>query len=177
MVNLLCNVNRDVLPRILLRKLEIYGVSGVALVWVRSYITNRSQIVEIEYNMNLNTSKYFSRECKILKDVPQGSVLGPLLCLVYINDLPLLIKNGRTTLFADDTAITVSSTRPTKSGFLSYKFNNDDINTSLVNNKDVEKIKSIKFLGVHTSYHMKWDLHIKHVANKIIPYCYGLLRV
>jgi hypothetical protein len=50
---------------------------------VRIYLTNRSQIVEIEANMNSNISKHFSRESKILKDVPQGSVLGPLLFIHY----------------------------------------------------------------------------------------------
>ena len=86
------NVNHD----ILFTKLETYGERGVALDWVRSHIKS-------------NVSKSFSRECQILKGVPQGSVLGPLLFLVYLNDHPLPTNNCHTTLFSVDTTITVSS--------------------------------------------------------------------
>ena len=64
---------------------------------------------------------------------------------------------------------------PSKSGFLSYKDKNDELDALIVNNKDnIEK--SMKLLGFHILYDMNWDLHIKPVAHKIIPYCYGLLR-
>ena len=66
---------------------------------------------------------------------------------------------------------------PSKSCFLTYKVSDEDNVRLAINDKDmIEKSESMKFLGINISYDMKWELHINHVANKIIPYCYGLLR-
>lgn len=82
---------------ILLGKLERYGVRGVALNLIKSYLSNRQQYVSIgDYSSNL-------REISI--GVPQGSNIGPLLFLIYINDLGNIALNGTPRLFADDTAI------------------------------------------------------------------------
>ena len=85
-------VNHD----ILLRKLDHYGIRGSILNWFKSYLTNRKQYVDI----NGETSKIKEISCS----VPQGSVLGPLLFLLYINDLPNT-KVLDFYLFADDTNI------------------------------------------------------------------------
>ena len=81
----------------MLKKLEYYGVRGVVLNWFCSYLKDRKQYVSV----NGHTSK----ELKVTCGVPQGSVLGLLLFLVYINDLPTVSKILRFYLFADDTNI------------------------------------------------------------------------
>ena len=83
---------------ILLYKLETYGIRGICLKWFRSYLTNRKQRVEV----NGVSSGWRNISC----GVPQGSILGPLLFLVYINDLPRSCPSTEVLLFADDTNLT-----------------------------------------------------------------------
>ena len=85
---------------ILLRKLEFYGIRGLALQWFKNYLTGRKQYVL--YN-NTQSSKQY-----ITCGVPQGSVLGPLLFLIYINDTPNCLKHSKSIVFADDTTIFAS---------------------------------------------------------------------
>ena len=80
---------------ILLRKLDHYGIRGSILKWFKSYLTNRKHYGYI----NGESSKIKEISCS----VPQGSVLGPLLFLLYINDLPNISKVLDFYLFADDT--------------------------------------------------------------------------
>ena len=83
--------------RILLSKLEHYGICGCALEWFRSYLSHRKQYVSV----NGSNSSLLSITC----GVPQGSVLGLLLFLIYIIDLPNASKKLTFYLFADDTNI------------------------------------------------------------------------
>ena len=82
-------------PR-LLGKLSCYGISGNIINWIKAFLLGRSQVVRV------NGEK--SEETAVLSGIPQGSVLGPLLFVVYINDLPESVKSN-IFLFADDTKI------------------------------------------------------------------------
>ena len=83
--------------KILLKKLEHYGVRSHAIKWFTSYLTGRKQYTSVN-----NAS---SQVVEIFYGVPQGSVLGPLLFLIYINDLNQAIKFSYIRHFADDTNI------------------------------------------------------------------------
>ena len=80
---------------ILLHKLKHYGIRGVAYSWFESYLKDRKQYVSI--------NGYSSKHLSISPCVPQGSVLGPLLFLIYINDLRTAIKHCKVHHFSDDT--------------------------------------------------------------------------
>jgi len=103
----------DVLDnKILLFKLDAYGIKGLVNQWFQSYLSNQKKYVEINYiENNSRISEKFTSTLKKMKGgVSQGLVLGPDLFLLKINDLPINIQGGRTTLFADGTNIQIEAT-------------------------------------------------------------------
>ena len=89
---------------ILLKKLECYGFRGITNNWFKSYLSNRKQYVSV--------SGVDSGFKDIKHGVPQGSVLGPILFLLYINDLKNALVYSRSFNFADDTAILYTDVNP-----------------------------------------------------------------
>ena len=89
--------------QILLDKMQFYGITGLANKWFSSYLDNRKQYCRV----NGTTSSIENIDI----GVSQGSCLGPLLFLLYINDLPFALKIAKATMYADDTAISYSSVK------------------------------------------------------------------
>ena len=81
--------------KILLRKMEIYGIGGTTLKWFENYLTNRKQYIQIT-----NIKKTDLKD--VVCGVPQGSILGPLLFLIYVNDLQYASNLLDPIMFADD---------------------------------------------------------------------------
>jgi len=81
----------------LIEKLRHYGISGDLLSWIGAYLTNRNHRVRVDQT--------FSDYDPVTSGVPQGSVLGPLLFLIYINDLPSVTRHSTVKMFADDSKL------------------------------------------------------------------------
>ena len=175
--------------KILLTKLEHYGVRGSILKWFESYLTDRKQYVFL----NGVKSDVASMSC----GVPQGSVLGPLLFLLYINDLPNISCKLIFFLFADDTNIYYESNdlkeiekivnqelkhlsewlnvnrlalNVKKTNFVIFRSNRKPANhnvTLILNRKALEQKDHVKYLGIYMDQHLNWKYQISHVSKKV----------
>ena len=90
-------VNHD----ILIRKLEQYGINGNELLWFKSYLNNRVQTVNVDSTLSDFRS--------INIGIPQGSILGPLLFIIFVNCLPYAVSDCKTVMYADDTSLMCKS--------------------------------------------------------------------
>ncbi len=181
----------------LLRKLAHYGVTGKPLAWIESFLMNRSQEVVVEGER--------SEKGAVTSGVPQGSVLGPTLFLVYINDLSADISSN-VRLFADDTIVYRPITTPADTDLLQSDidklgswektwqmgFNVEKCNSLTVtlrkkpivqhyvlNNKSLERVSSAKYLGVTLTSNLNWAKHVKAItakANKTSAFVYRNLK-
>ena len=103
---------------ILIKKLEKYGIRGSPLQLLASYLTDRQQYTIV--------NQYKSKSRNVICGIPQGSILGPLLINIYINDFPLA-SNSTIHLFADDTNITLSHSNVST---LQQNINDESVNVS-----------------------------------------------
>ena len=176
-------VNHD----ILLRKLHRYGVCGSALLWFESYLKDREQFVSIgDMSSDIKISNI---------SVPQGSVLGTILFLVYVNDLPNISDAFSPTMFADDCTLSVIgldienitaicnselaefeswavanrlsiNIDKTKCLLVSNIYHPDDLNV-FFNGQNLEFVDCTKFLGITIDSNLKFDKHIKEICSKV----------
>ena len=113
-----------------LSKLKFYGINGKDLALYHSYLDNR-HCRRATYNDSKNSNKV-SSWAKVSHGAPQGSVLGPLLFLVYVNDLPKIInKTSAPIIFADDTSILFAH-----SNLIDFNKNIHTIFTTLINGSE-----------------------------------------
>ena len=174
---------------ILLSKLDYYGIRGTANEWFNSYLSNRRQFVSI--------NGHDSGEVNMSYGVPQGSVLGPLLFLIYINDLHKALKYSTTRHFADDTYLLNSNHSPkqlqkqlnldlrflcnwlkankislnaSKTELLIFRHPNKRVNFEFKIKIDGKKLipsKYVKYLGVLIDSHLNWSYHINSLSSKL----------
>jgi exonuclease III len=178
-------VNHD----ILITKLDRYGIRGNAKKWITSYLTDRQQYCS--YN-NLK-----SANLKINCGVPQGSILGPLLFIIYLNDLANISDKLSTILFADDSNVFIDGPDLTqvqnilndeipklvdwlcanrlslnikKTHFMIFGQKKKNTNTQLsinINGQPIELVKQTKFLGLMLDDALSWKPHSIYISKKI----------
>lgn len=127
---------------LLIQKLHTYGVTGNALQWFTSYLSGRTQSV------NINSTLSDFKEIDI--GIPQGSILGPLLFIVYVNSLPDCI-NCKCVMYADDTTLLFSASDPNT---LQCQMNNNMLKIAqwFENNQLTLNIKKTKFMIFGTAH-------------------------
>jgi hypothetical protein len=171
---------------LLLSKLERYGVRGHALALMSSYLLDRKHYVYV------NGSSSDVLPLKV--GVPQGSCLGPLLYLLYTNDINYLLKDTNVVLFADDTALVERNASPklllySLSCYLNMildwsNYNKLSINLKktkwifftnrkvlipklYLNDIEIENVRSFKYLGFHMDERLNYKTHVKYIKTRL----------
>jgi hypothetical protein len=142
----LCKAFDTVNHEILIKKLFTYGIQNKSLDWFKSYLQNRKQFCVV----NNATSSLRNLNC----GVPQGSNLGPLLFLLYVNDLPNCLKKSHAAMYADDTNITVRSSSLT---YLEEALNDEleNIHQWLLSNKLTLNVKKTEYMVIGTRQRLR----------------------
>lgn len=182
---------------ILLKKLNHYGIRGVALEWFTNYLKERK--IYTYFNNTESTSTE-----NVEYGVPQGSVLGPLLFILYINDLKNSLENSSAILFADDTTLYNNnkseeilfretnvdldlisnwfkanklSINALKTKYILFRKKTHKISSFhnlTLDGKILERVQSTCFLGMHFDEILSWNTHIDNLHKKLSSCLYAL---
>lgn len=197
----------DFVPHnLLLQKCEFYGIRGIPNKWIRSYLSERHQQVEIK-NINANGAEisYLSKTRANEVGVPQGSILGPLLFLIFINDLPLVTQH-HCTLFADDISVIINGKNKenynmeinntvcnvinwlndnnlkvnlNKTTFIQFRNRSANVENITIKyeNEIISESSETKFLGLIIDNTCSWKPHVQNLASRINRFAYALWRL
>lgn len=189
----------------LLDILDRYGIRGTVNDWFRSYLQDREQSVLLPVINQKHTMVNMESEVLVVRrGVPQGSILGPLLFLLYVNHLPNII-NEKIIMFADDVSVffkfdkdtvinraTVTSesiqniitwfkqlnlsTNVNKTKMLHFRNYNTPKNDLVINYNDsiIESVPHAKFLGIYVDEYLNWKKHIEMLESRLSSFCYAL---
>ena len=174
---------------ILISKLESYGLKDIELDWFRNYLADRKQLVSF--------GKETSDPCLITAGVPQRSILGPLLFVLFVNYLPTVLERCQILMYADDTVMyfTASYAQEISSTLTSEpaKFNDWLVDNSLfihqgqaecvlfgtgsrlatanlsvnIDGKELTRVAEHKYLGVILDESLSWNVHVNDVITKV----------
>jgi hypothetical protein len=180
--------------RRLLRKLKRYNLDPEIIDWIEAFLTNRRQRVKL--------NGVFSKWASVLSGIPQGSILGPLLFIIYINDLPESLNSDSSIyLYADDAKLYryISSIQDrfllqddienllnwsekwliklniNKCKLVSYGRNVEHNFPYYIKGIEIEELNSIKDLGVTFDANLKFDQHINEKVNKAYSFL-GIIK-
>jgi hypothetical protein len=174
------------------------GLEGVTNTCFKSYLSHRIQFVEINHlNKNINQNTYISPPREIIHGVPQGSILGPLLYLLYVNDLPLNVQGVELVLFVDGINILVIDkdkdavqqkiNKLLKQLEIWFQVNNLLINIKktvamsfhlsksrfvvrpwiFYKNLEIAHSSKLRFLSIDIIENLKWNIHIQSLCSKL----------
>lgn len=189
---------------LLLAKLDNYGIRGLTNNWFRSYLSNRKQAVELKYHSSHTISNHLSDFEIIKHGVPQGSILGPLLFLIYINDIASCINSQKLVLFADDTSVLfknknavdlqadidlnlkvlsnwfdcnrliINTDKTVIMNFHTVQNINHFTAVMKLNNSLITSVKDTKFLGIWVQDSLKWSTHILNLTISLNRSSYAI---
>lgn len=152
---------------VLLSKLSNFNFSDDVMKWMESYLTMRRQCTRVGNKM----SSFIN--CSV--GVPQGSVLGPLLFSLYVNDLPLACPEVETQMYADDTVIlahgrdrceVAAKLTAAMAKIATWKSNGNQPDI-FVNGEKIQTVSHFKYLGVTVDSQLSFKKHIKQVCNTV----------